>query len=352
MTEALERVPASSAGPGDLVAIAGIGEITIGETLADPDDPRPLEPLRVDEPNLSMTIGINTSPVAGKEGSKLTARLVKSRLDQELVGNVSLRLQPTTRPDAWEVNGRGELQLAVLIETMRREGFELTVGKPRVVTRDVGGTNWEPLERVTVDVPEEHLGSVTTLLSRRKGELLGIVNHGTGWVRMDWRVTARGLVGMRTEFLTETRGTGVLHHVADGWTPWVGRLHSRRNGVLVADRAGTTTSFALAALQERGELFVGPGVEVFEGMIVGENARPEEMDVNPTREKHLTNMRSSVADELVRTTPPTVLTLEQALEFIGDDECVEVTPMSIRLRKVLLDRQLRGRQRARAKHAE
>ncbi|HEV3212201.1 MAG TPA: translational GTPase TypA [Acidimicrobiales bacterium] len=351
ITEALERVPAQSAGPGDIVAIAGIEEITIGETLADPDDPRPLEPLRVDEPSLSMTIGINTSPMAGREGTKLTARLVKSRLDQELVGNVSLRVRATERPDAWEVHGRGELQLAILIETMRREGFELTVGKPHVVVRVIDGKRSEPMERVTVDVPEAHVGTVTTLLSTRKGEVLGIVNHGTGWVRMDWRVPARGLVGVRTEFMTETRGTGVLNHVADGWAPWLGALRTRRNGVMVADRTGPTTAFALLALEERGELFVGPGVEVYEGMIVGENARSEEMDVNPTKEKKLTNMRSSTSEETERMTPPRELSLEQALEFIADDECVEVTPRSVRLRKVVLDQQIRGRVRARAKVA-
>ncbi|HEV3328776.1 MAG TPA: translational GTPase TypA [Acidimicrobiales bacterium] len=352
ITEALDRVPAQSAGPGDIVAIAGIEEITIGETLADPDDPRPLEPLRVDEPSLSMTIGINTSPVAGREGSKLTARLVKSRLDQELVGNVSLRVRPTDRPDAWEVHGRGELQLAILIETMRREGFELTVGKPHVVVREIDGRRNEPMERVTVDVPEAHVGTITTLLSTRKGELLGIVNHGTGWVRMDWRVPARGLVGVRTEFMTETRGTGVLNHVADGWAPWLGQLRTRRAGVMVADRTGPTTAFALLALSERGELFVGPGVEVYEGMIVGENARQEEMDVNPTKEKKLTNMRSSTSEETERLTPPRELSLEQALEFIAEDECVEVTPASVRMRKVVLDQQTRGRDRSRAKRAD
>jgi GTP-binding protein len=343
-------VPAQSAGPGDIVAIAGIEEITIGETLADPDDPRPLPPLLVDEPSLSMTIGINTSPMAGREGSKLTARMLKSRLEQELIGNVSLRVNPTDRPDAWEVQGRGELQLAVLVETMRREGFELTVGKPEVVTREIDGARCEPMERVTVDVPEEHVGTVTTLLATRKGSMLGVVNHGTGWVRMDWRVPARGLVGVRTEFLTETRGTGILHHVADGWSPWLGELRVRRNGVMVADRQGPTTGFALQALQERGELFVGPGVEVYEGMVVGENARSEEMDVNPTKEKKLTNMRASASDDTERLTPATILSLEQALEFIGDGECVEVTPESVRIRKVVLDQQTRGRQRSRSKH--
>jgi GTP-binding protein len=351
ITEALDRVPASSAGPGDIVAIAGIEEITIGETLADPDDPQPLPPLRVDEPSLSMTIGINTSPVAGRDGTKLTARLLKSRLDQELVGNVSLRVRPTERPDAWEVHGRGELQLAILIETMRREGFELTIGKPHVVTKDIDGKRSEPMERVTIDAPEEHVGTVTTLLSTRKGTMLGIVNHGMGWVRMDWRVPARGLVGVRTEFMTETRGTGVLNHESDGWSPWLGPIRARRNGVMVADRTGPTTAFALVALQERGELFVGPGVDVYEGMVVGENARSEEMDVNPTKEKKLTNMRSANADEFERVTPPRELSLEQALEFISDDECVEVTPGFVRIRKVVLDQQTRGRARARSKNA-
>jgi GTP-binding protein len=351
LSEGLERVPATSAGPGDLVAVAGIEDITIGETLADLDDPVALPPLRVDEPNLAMTVGINTSPLAGREGTKLTARLLKSRLDQELVGNVSLRVGATDRPDAWEVVGRGELQLAVLVETMRREGFELTVGKPRVVTKTIDGKRCEPIERVTVDVPDGFVGAVTMVLSTRKGELVGVVNHGTGWVRMDWRVPARGLVGVRTEFLTETRGTGVLHHVADGWAPWLGTLRPRRSGAIVSDRLGYTTPFALTALQERGELFVGPGVHVYEGMIVGVSARPEEMDVNCTREKQLTNMRSSTSEVLERMTPPTDLSLEQAIEFIADDECVEVTPASVRMRKVVLAQQLRGRARARAKRA-
>jgi GTP-binding protein len=351
LSEGLDRVPADSAGAGDIVAVAGIGEITIGETLADLDDPVALPPLRVDEPNLAMTIGINTSPLAGREGSKLTARLLKARLDQELVGNVSLRVGTTERPDAWEVLGRGELQLAVLVETMRREGFELTVGKPRVVTKTIDGKRCEPMERVTVDVPDGFVGAVTTVLSTRKGEQLGVVNHGTGWVRMDWRVPARGLVGVRTEFLTETRGTGILHHVADGWAPWLGPLRPRRSGAIVSDRQGTTTPFALTALQERGELFVGPGVAVYEGMVVGVSARPEEMDVNCVREKQLTNMRSANQDVLERMTPPTDVSLEQAIEFIADDECVEVTPASVRIRKVVLSQQVRGRERSRAKRA-
>ncbi len=349
ITEALERVPAASAGPGDIVAIAGIDEITIGETLADLDNPVALPPITVDEPSLSMTIGINTSPLAGREGSKLTARMVKTRLDQELIGNVSLRVLNTERPDAWEVQGRGELQLAVLIETMRREGFELTVGKPQVVTREIDGKLHEPMEHATIDVPEEFVGAVTSLLSSRKGAMLDMVNHGTGWVRLEWRIPARGLVGVRTEFMTETRGTGMLHHVFDGYAPWMGELRLRRNGVMVSDRKGYTTNFALVALEERGEMFVGPAVEVYEGMIVAENSRAEEMDVNPTKEKKLTNMRSSGNDDFERMTPPTIMSLEQALEFIAEDEAVEVTPQSVRLRKVILDQSIRGRLRKNAK---
>ncbi|MHB1583575.1 MAG: translational GTPase TypA [Acidimicrobiales bacterium] len=349
LTEALDRVAVDEAGPGEIAAVAGMSEITIGETLADPDDPRPLPAITVDEPSLTMTVGTNTSPLAGTDGSKLTARLVKGRLDAELVGNVSLRVGPTERPDVWEVQGRGELQLAVLVETMRREGFELTVGKPQVVTRLVDGAVHEPMERVSVDVPEDYLGVVTQLLALRKGELREMVNHGTGWVRLDYRVPARGLVGFRTEFLTETRGTGVLHHVFDGWAPWAGELRTRRNGSMVADRRGTSTTYALMSLQDRGTLLIGPGTEVYEGMIVGENARADEMDVNPTRERKLTNIRSSTAEELERLTPPLQLSLEQALEFIADDECVEVTPGAIRLRKLVLDASVRARARSRAR---
>ncbi len=350
VTDALERVPTEEVGPGEIVAVAGIAEVTIGETIGDPDDPRPLPAITVDEPSLTMTIGINTSPLAGKDaGTKLTARLVKSRLDAELVGNVSLRVAPTDRPDAWAVHGRGELQLAVLVETMRREGFELTVGKPQVVTREIEGVRSEPMERVAVDVPEDYLGVVTQLLALRRAKLLQMVNHGTGWVRLDFRVPARGLVGFRTEFLTETRGTGVLHHVFDGWAPWQGELRTKRNGSMVADRRGTSTTFALMNLQERGVLFVGPATEVYEGMIVGESSRSDDMDVNPTKEKKLTNMRSSTAEELERLTPPILLSLEQALEFIAENECVEVTPKAVRLRKVVLDASLRGRLRARAR---
>ncbi len=348
-SRALDRVDVDSAGPGEIVAVAGFGEISIGDTLADPDDPRPLAAILVDEPSLSMTLGINTSPLAGGEGSKLTARLVKSRLEQELVGNVSLRVLPTPRPDTWEVQGRGELQLAVLVETMRREGFELTVGKPQVVTREIDGVLHEPMERLAVDVPEDYLGVITQLLSLRKGRLEEIVNHGTGWVRMDYRVPARGLVGFRSEFLVETRGTGVLHSVFDGWEPWQGDLRTRRNGSLVADRRGTSTTEALLSLEERGSLLIGPGAEVYEGMVVGENARSDDMDVNPTKEKKLTNMRASSADETERLSPHLQLSLEQALEFIGEDECVEVTPKSVRLRKVILEQAMRHRERRRGK---
>jgi GTP-binding protein len=341
VTEALDRVDAAEAGPGELVAVAGIPEVTIGETLADPDDPRPLPVIGVDEPSLAMTIGINTAPLAGQDGDRLTASMVEARLQQELVGNVSLRVLPTARPDAWEVQGRGELQLAVLVELMRREGFELTVGKPQVVTRQIDGTLHEPVERLSIDAPEEYIGVITQLLALRKGRLQQMVNHGTGWVRMEYLVVARGLIGFRTEFLTETRGTGILHHVFDGYEPWHGELRTRPTGSLVADRRGAATSFALLNLQERGQMFIGPGAEVYEGMIVGENARAEDLDVNPTKEKKLTNMRSSTADELVRLIPPRLLSLEQALEFIGDDECVEVTPKNVRLRKAELSAQKR-----------
>jgi GTP-binding protein len=341
VTEALDRVAADEAGPGELIAVAGIPQVTIGETLADPDDPRPLPVIGVDEPSLAMTVGINNSPLVGQEGDKLTASMLKARLDRELVGNVSLRVLPTERPDAWEVQGRGELQLAVLVELMRREGFELTVGKPQVVTREIGGELHEPVEHLAIDAPEEYIGVITQLLALRKGDLEQMVNHGTGWVRMEYRVPARGLIGFRTEFLTETRGTGILHHVFDGYEAWHGELRSRPTGSLVADRRGPATAFALLNLQERGQLFIGPGVAVYEGMIVGENARAEDLDVNPTKEKKLTNMRSSTADELVRLIPPRPLSLEQALEFIGEDECVEVTPAHVRLRKVELSTQKR-----------
>ncbi len=343
VTEALDRVEAEEAGPGEIVAIAGIPEVTIGETLTDPADPRPLPVMTIDEPSLSMTIGINTSPLAGLEGSKLTARLVKGRLEAEAVGNVSIRVLDTERPEVWEVQGRGELQLAILIEMMRREGFELTVGKPQVITREIGGRTHEPVERVSIDVPEDYLGVVTQLFALRKGRMEQMVNHGTGWVRLEYVVPARGLIGFRTEFMTETRGTGVMHHVFDGYEPWMGELRTRPTGSLVADRRGPTTSFALLNLQERGTMFVGPGVEVYEGMIVGENARAEDMDVNPTKEKKLTNMRSSTSEELVRLIPHRELSLEQALEFIRGDECVEATPRSVRLRKAIAEQATRAK---------
>jgi GTP-binding protein len=343
VTKELDRVPVDEAGPGDIIAIAGIEDITIGETLADPDDPRPLPVITVDEPSLGLTIGINTSALAGREGKKLTARMIKDRLDQELVGNVSLRVQPTDRPDAWEVQGRGELQLAVLVETMRREGFELTVGKPEVLIREIDGKRHEPVERVTIDVPEDMMGVVTQLLALRKGRMEQVVNHGTGWTRMDYLVPARGLVGFRTEFLTETRGTGLLHSVFEGWEPWMGEIRTRTRGSLVADRTGVATTFAMFGLQERGTMFVEPGEAVYEGMVVGENSRSEDMDVNITKEKKLTNMRSSTSDELERLVPPRKLSLEQALEWVRDDECVEVTPASVRMRKVALDATTRAK---------
>ncbi len=343
VTEALDRVDAEKVGPGDIFAIAGLSDVTIGETLSDPEDPRPLPVSHFDDPSLSMTIGINTSPLSGRDGNKLTARLVKNRLDQELVGNVSIRLLDTDRPDAWEVQGRGELQLAVLVEMMRREGFELTVGKPQVVTKEIDGKLCEPVERLTIDAPEDFMGVVTQMLALRKGRLENMVNHGTGWVRMEYLVPARGLIGFRTEFMTETRGTGLLHHVFERYEPWHGELRTRPTGSLVADRSGPTTSYALLNLQERGTMFVAPGTHVYEGMIVGENARADDMDVNPTKEKKLTNMRSSTSEELVRLIPHKEMSLEQALEFIREDECVEVTPTRVRLRKVTLDAAQRAR---------
>ena len=336
VTDALDRVDAPEAGPGEIIAVAGIAEVTIGETLADPGDPRPLEVITVDEPAMSITIGANTSPLAGKDGDKLTARQIEARLMQELVGNVSLRVKETERPDTYEVQGRGELQLAILVEMMRREGFELTVGQPHVVEREIDGKRHEPVERLSVDVPEEHVGTVTQLLAARKGRMEHMTNHGTGWVRMDYLVPARGLIGFRTEFLTETRGTGIMHHVFDRWEPWAGQLLTRNSGVLVADRRGSTVTFSLFTLQERGTLFVGPGEEVYEGMIIGENARSEDLDVNPVKEKHLTNMRSSTSDVLVRLDAHRKLTLDEALEFVREDEAVEATPLSVRMRKVVL----------------
>jgi GTP-binding protein len=337
VNDGLRRVEADEAGPGDIVAIAGIPEITIGETVADPDDPRPLPLINIDEPAIGVTIGINGSPLAGRSGSRLTARMLRDRLDQELVGNVSIRVLDTERPDTWEVQGRGELQLAVLVETMRREGFELTVGKPQVVTREVDGRLHEPVERVSIDIPEDFLGVTTQLLALRKGRLEQMVNHGTGWVRVEYLVPARGLIGFRTEFLTETRGSGILHAVFERYEPWHGEIKTRPTGSLVADRRGETGQFALLKLQERGQLFVGPGEEVYEGMVVGENARADDLDVNAVREKKQTNMRAAGSDDTVRLVPHHQLSLDQALEFIRPDECVEVTPDKVRLRKVVLD---------------
>ncbi|MGW2328884.1 translational GTPase TypA [Streptomyces sp. NPDC001700] len=351
MTEALTRKPAEVAGPGDICAVAGIPDIMIGETLADPENPIALPLITVDEPAISMTIGTNTSPLVGKggKGHKVTARLVKDRLEKELIGNVSLRVLPTERPDAWEVQGRGELALAILVETMRREGFELTVGKPEVVTKEVDGKLHEPIERLTIDSPEEHLGAITQLMASRKGRMETMTNHGSGWIRMEWIVPARGLIGFRTEFLTQTRGTGIAHSLFEGHEPWFGELRTRNSGSLVADRSGAVTAFAMTNLQERGVLFTSAGTEVYEGMIVGENSRADDMDVNITKEKKLTNMRSSTADVTESLVPPRLLSLEQSLEFCRDDECVEVTPETVRIRKVVLDQKERGRAASRAK---
>ncbi|RZU60994.1 translational GTPase TypA [Zhihengliuella halotolerans] len=350
-TKGLTRVPAESAGPGEIVAVAGIEDIMIGETLTDAENPKPLPLITVDDPAISMTIGINTSPLAGKvKGAKVTARQVKDRLDKELIGNVSLKVLPTERPDAWEVQGRGELALAILVEQMRREGFELTVGKPQVVTKEVDGKVHEPMERMTIDVPEEFLGAVTQLMASRKGRMESMTNHGTGWVRMEFVVPARGLIGFRTKFLTETRGAGIASSLADGFEPWAGPIEYRTNGSMIADRAGVVTPFAMINLQERGSFFVKPTSEVYEGMIVGENSRADDMDVNITKEKKLTNMRSAAADTFENLTPPRILTLEESLEFAREDECVEVTPDAIRIRKVLLNANDRSKaQRARAR---
>jgi GTP-binding protein len=350
VTEGLERVPADEAGPGEIIALAGIPDITIGETIADLEDPRPLPVIAVEEPALGMTVGINSSPLAGRSGSRLTARMVQDRLDQELVGNVAIRVLETERPDTWEVQGRGELQLAVLVEAMRREGFELTVGKPQVVTREIDGELHEPIERLAIDIPEDFLGVVTQMLALRKGRLVDMVNHGTGWARLDFLVPTRGLIGFRTEFMTETRGSGILHSVFERYEPWQGEIRTRPTGSLVADRRGPTAAFALLKLQERGRLFVGPGEEVYQGMVVGENARADDLDVNAVREKKLTNMRAAGSDETVKLVPAHRLSLDQALEFIREDESVEVTPEAIRLRKVELDpieRQKRARARKR-----
>jgi GTP-binding protein len=339
VTEGLERVSAADAGPGEIIAVAGIEEVTIGETLADPENPQALPVITVDEPSLSVVVGINTSPLAGTQGgNKLTARQLRSRLDAELIGNVSLRVNDTERPDAWEVQGRGELQLVVLLEIMRREGYELTAGQPQVVTREIEGQIHEPVERLAIDVPEEHVGDVTQMLAGRKGRMEQMVNHSTGWVRMEYLVPARGLIGFRTEFLTATRGSGLLHHVFDRWEPWAGELRTRQTGSLVADRRGQTAGYSLMSLQDRGRLFVGSGEEVYEGMIVGENSRSDDLDVNPTKAKQQTNMRAASADVLVRLAPATRLSLEGALEFVREDECVEITPDAVRLRKVELEK--------------
>jgi GTP-binding protein len=364
MTEALTRKPAEVAGPGDICAVAGIPEITIGETLADPENPVALPLIQVDEPAISMVIGTNTSPLVGRGATgkgadnkaavkdrKVTARQVKDRLDRELIGNVSLRVLDTERPDAWEVQGRGELALAILVEQMRREGYELTVGKPQVVTKEIDGKVHEPVERLTVDVPEEHMGAVTQLMGVRKGRMDNMSNHGSGWVRLEFVVPSRGLIGFRTEFLTQTRGTGIAHSIHEGHEPWFGALTTRNNGSLVADRSGAVTAFAMTNLQERGVLFVEPGTEVYEGMIVGENSRSDDMDVNITKEKKLTNMRSSSADSFEAIVPPRKLSLEQSLEFCRDDECVEVTPEAVRIRKTVLDQRDRARTASRAKHS-
>ena len=350
VTEGLERKPGESAGPGDIVAVAGFPDITIGETLADADNPVALPLIHVDEPAISMTIGTNTSPLVGRlKGSKVTARMVKDRLDAELVGNVSLAVLPTERPDTWEVQGRGELALAILVEQMRREGYELTVGKPQVVTKQINGKVHEPMERLTIDAPEEYLGTITELLAARKGRMEQMTNHGTGWVRMEFLVPARGLIGFRTEFLTDTRGTGIAHHISEGYEPWTGEIRSRASGSLVADRSGAATAYAMTNLQERGILFVEPTTEVYEGMIVGENSRADDMDVNITKEKQQTNIRSSTSDNFEKLVPPRRLSLEQCLEFCREDECVEVTPQSVRIRKLVLDAHERAKTASRAR---
>ena len=354
MTEALERKPAEEASPGDIIAVAGIPEITIGETLADPENPIPLPLITVDEPAISMTIGTNTSPLVGRgptKGTKVTARMVKDRLDKELIGNVSLRILPTERPDAWEVQGRGELALAILVEQMRREGYELTVGKPQVVTREVDGKVHEPVERLTIDTPEEFLGPITQIMAARKGRMEQMTNHGTGWIRMEFLVPSRGLIGFRTEFLTETRGTGIAHHVFEDYEPWFGTITTRTSGSLVSDRSGVVTAYAMVNLQERGVLFVEPTTEVYEGMIVGENSRADDMDVNITKEKKLTNVRASSSDNFEKIVPPRKLSLEQSLEFCREDECVEVTPDAVRIRKVVLDANERSRTASRLRAA-
>ena len=353
LTKALTRYPTEKAGPGDIVAIAGIEDITIGETIADPDDVRPLPAITVDEPAIAMTIGTNTSPLVGKvKGHKLTARMVKDRLDRELIGNVSIRVVDIGRPDAWEVQGRGELALAILVENMRREGFELTVGKPQVVTKEINGKKHEPYEHLTIDTPEEYLGAITQLMASRKGRMDSMTNHGTGWVRMEFIVPSRGLIGFRSEFLTTTRGTGIANAISHGYDEWAGPITTRNNGSIVADRAGVVTPFAIINLQERMTFFVKPTEEVYEGMVIGENSRNEDMDVNITKEKKLTNMRSSTADTFESMTPPRELSLEECLEFAREDECVEVTPEIVRIRKVELDANARARAASRLKNAQ
>jgi GTP-binding protein len=349
-TEGLDRVSVEEVGPGGICAIAGIPDVMIGDTLADPENPIALPGIRIDEPTLAMTIGINSSPLSGRSGDKVTARQLKDRLDRELIGNVSLRVSPTERPDTWEVMGRGELQLAILVEQMRREGFELTVGKPQVIPKEIDGTRHEPMERVTVDCPEEHSGTVTQMIAERRGRMAAMTNHGTGWVRVEYLAPTRGLIGFRTEFLTATRGTGVLNRVFEEYVPWMGEVRTRQSGSLVADRKGPTTAFALQNLTDRGTMFVGPGEDVYEGMIIGENSRGEDMDLNVTKEKKLNNIRSSTGEELVRLTPPKIMALEQALEWMRGDECVEVTPEAVRLRKVQLDQVARAREAKRTKN--
>ena len=352
VTEALERVDAEEAGPGEIIAIAGLPDVTIGETLADVEDPRPLPVIRVDEPSLSMTIGINTSPFSGRDGNKLTARMLENRLNQEIIGNVSIRVLASDRPDTWIVQGRGELQLAILIEMMRREGFELTVGKPQVVTKTIDGKLHEPMERLSIDVPDEYMGAVSKLMAARKARMLEMVNHGQGRVRMEFVVPARGLIGFHNEFLIETRGTGIANHVFEGYEPWHGEVRTRRTGSLVADRTGQTTGYALQSLQDRGQLFVAPGTQVYEGMIVGENPRSQDMDVNPTKPKKQTNMRAASADATEHLAMHRTLTLEEALEFIMSDECLEVTPNAVRIRKATLSQLQRGREQGQKKHAK
>jgi GTP-binding protein len=351
MTKALDRYPAEQAGPGDIAVIAGFEDISIGETIADPNDVRPLPQIEIDEPSISMTIGTNTSPLAGKvKGHKLTARMVKERLDRELIGNMSIRVNDIGRPDAWEVQGRGELQLAILVENMRREGFELTVGKPQVVTRkDENGQTTEPWEQLTIDSPEEYLGAITQLLAARKGRMESMTIHGTGWIRIEFAVPSRGLIGFRTQFLSITRGTGIANALSTGYGPWAGNIDARAQGSIVADRSGVVTPFAMIALQERMSFFVGPTEEVYEGMVIGENSRADDMDVNITKEKKLTNMRSATSDSFESMTPPRRLSLEESLEFANEDECVEVTPEAVRIRKVELDQVIRGREASRRK---